>query len=430
MTGHESARSPPPEADEAFDVGTPDALSRMTELFARHGDIYRMYVPTRRAFTYVIHHPVDVKRVLQSHHDNYTKGADRDRIKILLGLGLMTSEEPIWSRHHRLIQPFFHRSVIARLTDAMEAATARFLTRLAEHARSATSINLTQALSELTLEIMLTVIFGADADSLCEPFSLISRDAARNLDFVYRFRALGRLVLELMHRRRSGAPQQFDYLAFLLQARDAAMPTGFSEREIIDEVMTLLIAGHETTAGVLNWTWLLLSDSPECEARLHAELTSRARDGEALGPAFSDRSYARQVLNEVMRLYPPGWLLSRRAIGPDQLSGCDIESGANVFIPLYLLHRDPRYWPEPARFDPDRFAPGASAARSQGAYLPFSAGPRHCIGETLALSEMLFHLRAVVPHYRLTHVPEGPIELEAQVNLRTRRPLRMRVESR
>lgn len=416
----------PPEPATPFDVGAADALERMVELFALHGDTYRMYVPARGAYTYVVHHPDDVKRVLLSNHRNYTKGADRDRIKILLGLGLMTSEGEVWKRHHDLMQPMFHHAVVARFAGAIESANDRFLAQLESRRTDAGQIDITTAMSELTLEIVLGATFGEDLPQVAEAFAVTSKDTARDLEFMYRFRALGTLVARTMSRRRRDGDPGGDYLGMLMGARDARTGVGLGDREIIDEVLTLVVAGHETTASVLNWTWYLLSQHPGIEARLLAEL-ERA---DPRGAGAQDKGYARQVLDEAMRLYPPGWLLSRRAVKPDILGGYEIPAGANVLIPLYLLHRHPRYWRDPERFDPDRFGPGRESERPRYAFLPFSAGPRHCIGEPLALFEMLVHLRKVVPRYRLTFVPDRPLELEAQINLRSRHPLQMRIERR
>ncbi len=412
------AKAQPPEAAESFDVGAPDALQRMIDLFALHGDVYRMYVPARRSHTYVIHHPDDVKCVLQSNHRNYTKGADRDRVKILLGLGLMASEGELWKRHHEMMQPLFHRRILERFNDHIEAANDGFLAELDRRATTGEPIDITRAVSELTLEIVLASIFGADLPQVADRFAILTDEQARDLEFMYRFRALGSLIGKIVHRRRAGAERHFDYLSLLMAARDRQGSGNMSDREVIDEALTLIVAGHETTASVLNWTWYLLSQHPQVDARLLHETLA------------SSDAYARQVLNEAMRLYPPGWLLSRRALQPDTLGGYEVPAGANVLIPLYLLHRHPRYWWEPARFDPDRFAPEHEAGRPRYVFLPFSAGPRHCIGEAFAMNEMLIHLRKVVPQYRLVHLPETPVELEAQINLRTSRPLRMTVERR
>lgn len=425
-----------PEAALQFDIGsTDDSLERMIELFALHGDIYRVYVPARQSHTYVIHHPDDVKRVLVSNHRNYTKGLGLDRVKILLGKGLMTSEGELWSRQRYMIQPFFHRRVITRFAEAIDTANAQLLARWEALERRAEPVNLTDEMSALTLEIVLRAIFGRDLERMSaelggNPFEVISKEQGRNLQFAFKFRSLTKLVAGLIERRRREEDEHFDYVAMLMSARDKESGEPMGERQLIDEVLTLVVAGHETTASGLNWTWYLLSQHPAVEARLHAELDAAPEVSAPSLAQMEQLSYTQQVINEALRLYPPGWLLSRRTVQPDVLSGYEIAAGTNVLLPLYLLHRHPRYWPDPERFLPERFAAEHEAERPRFAYMPFAAGPRHCIGETFALYEMLMHLQRVARHFRLVHVPDKPIELEAQINLRTRYPLHMRLERR
>jgi enediyne biosynthesis protein E7 len=408
----------------------------MIELFARYGDTYRVFVPARRSYTYVIHHPDDVKRVLVGNHRNYTKGLGLDRVRILLGKGIMTSEGELWKRQRYMMQPLFHRRVITRFAELIAAANERFLARCAELERRGEPVNLTDEMSELTLAIVLRSIFGRDLDRLTEqlggnPFEVVTREQSRDLQFAYKFRSLTRLVAQLIARRRaSGDEQHFDYVAMLMSARDKESGQPMGERELIDEIMTLIVAGHETTASGLNWTWYLLSQHPEAEARLYAEVAAAP---EIASPSLADMeslAYTSQVVNEALRLYPPGWLLSRRTVEPDVLGGFSVPANTNVLLPLYLLHRHPRFWQDPDRFWPERFAPEHEAERARFAYMPFAAGPRHCIGETFALYEMLVHLYKVARRYRLVYVPDRPLELEAQINLRTRHPLHMRLEAR
>ena len=436
MIAAASAQTHPPEPELQFDIGsTDDSLERMIELFARLGDTYRVFVPARGSYTYVIHHPDDVKRVLVSNHRNYTKGVGLDRVRILLGKGIMTSEGELWRRQRYMMQPFFHRRTVTEFAQRIAAVNQRRLERWEQRARAGEIVNLTDEMSELTLEIVLRAIFGLDLDRLTEqlganPFEVVTREPARDLQFAYKFRSLTKLVAQLIARRREEAAEHFDYLAMLMSARDKESGAPMSERELIDEVMTLIVAGHETTASGLNWTWYLLSQHPQAEARLHAEIDAAP---ELAAPGLAEMEalpYTQQVINEALRLYPPGWLLSRRTIEADVLGGYPVPAGANVLLPLYLLHRHPGFWKDPEAFSPERFAPEHEGERPRFAYMPFAAGPRHCIGETLALYEMLVHLYKVARHYRLKWVPDKPLELEAQINLRTRFPLHMRLERR
>jgi len=430
------ANRAPPEAELQFDVGsTDDSLERMIELFARHGDTYRVYVPARRSYTYVIHHPDDVKRVLVSNHRNYTKGVGLDRVKILLGKGIMTSEGELWKRQRYMMQPLFHRRVITAFAEVIAQANDRCIARWEQLAQAGELINLTDEMSELTLEIVLRSIFGRDLDRLSQqlggnPFEVVTREQSRDLQFAYKFRSLTKLVAGLIAQRRATGEEHFDYVAMLMNARDKESGAPMGERELIDEVMTLVVAGHETTASGLNWTWYLLSQHPQVESRLHAEIDAAAALPAPSLTEMESLRYTRQVIDESLRLYPPGWVLSRRTVEADVLGGYPVDAGTNVLLPLYLLHRHPGFWKNPESFDPERFAPEQENERPRFAYMPFAAGPRHCIGETFALYEMLMHLYKVARRYRLRYVPDKPLELEAQINLRTRHPLHMRLEAR
>ena len=430
------ANRAPPEAELQFDVGsTDDSLERMIELFARHGDTDRVYVPARRSYTYVVHHPDDVKRVLVANHRNYTKGVGLDRVKILLGKGIMTSEGELWKRQRYMMQPLFHRRVITGFAELIAQANDRWIERWEGLARRGELINLTDEMSELTLEIVLRSVFGRDLDRLSQqlggnPFEVVTREQSRDLQFAYKFRSLTKLVAQLIAQRRATEEEHFDYVAMLMNARDKETGAPMGERELIDEIMTLVVAGHETTASGLNWTWYLLSQHPQVESRLHAEIDAAAEVPAPSLAQMEELHYTRQVIDESLRLYPPGWVLSRRTIEADVLGGYPVPAGTNVLLPLYLLHRHPHFWKDPEAFEPERFAPEHEAERPRFAYMPFAAGPRHCIGESFALYEMLVHLYKVARRYRLRYVPDKPLELEAQINLRTRYPLHMRLEAR
>ncbi|MBC8027443.1 MAG: cytochrome P450 [Steroidobacteraceae bacterium] len=435
----ETERAParlPPLADLQFDVGADDdAIHHMTALFARHGDLYRFHSPARRGDMWVINHPDDVKRVLVSNHKNYTKGSGLDRVKILLGHGIMTSEGELWKRQRYMMQPSFHRRVVTEFSKLIDACNERFIAKWEAQAARGELVNVTDDMSELTLEIVLLSIFGTDLERLARemggnPFDIVAKEPARDLKFAYRFRQLSKLVGQLAVRRRAEKTEHFDFLQMLMEARDKETGAAMSEKELIDEAMTLIVAGHETTASGLNWAWYLLSQNPEAEAKLHAEIDAAAEKSEPSLGDMEQLEYTRNVVDEALRLYPPGWLLSRRTIGPDTLSGYDVPAGTDVLLCLYLLHRHPRYWKEPDSFRPERFDAAHEAERPRFAYMPFAAGPRHCIGESLALYEMYMHLYKVARRYRLRYVPERPLELEAQINLRTKHPLMMKLERR
>ena len=436
ISTHGLAGSLPPLSDTPFDVGaTDDSIHRMGELFERLGNIYRVYSPTRRSDTWVIHHPNDVKRVLVTNHRNYTKGLGLDRVKILLGNGIMTSEGEVWRRQRIMMQPAFHRRIISKFATVIANANDRLLEKWERDTARGELINVTDDVSALTLEIVLRSIFGNDLDRLtaalgANPFALVNEEPARDLKFAYRFRQLTTLVKAVLARRHAEREEHFDFMQMLMDARDKETGDAMSERELVDEIMTLIVAGHETTASGLNWTWYLLSQHPEVEARLSAELDSVPVEDAPGLPKMEQLTYTRQVVDEVLRLYPPGWLLSRRTIAADELGGYEIPPDTDVLFSPYLLHRHPSFWRDPEAFQPERFDAAQESERTRFAYMPFAAGPRHCIGETLALYEMYLHLYKVARHYRLTYVADRPLELEARVNLRSIHPFYMRLERR
>jgi len=431
------ASSPlPPLAPEAYEIGADDAtLERMRRDFASLGDTYRVISPSRGTEAWVIHDPEDVKRVLLSNHRNYTKGLGLDRVKILLGNGIMVSEGALWRRQRRMMQPLFHRRVIQDFAGIIDQANEEMFARWAGLAASGEPVDVTDETSELALGIILRALFGSDLEWLSakmggNPFAVVTEMPERNLQFAYRFRSLTRLVKELVARRREGGEQHFDYLAMLMAAQDRETGASMDERELVDEVLTLVVAGHETTAASLNMTWYLLSQHQETEARLHAEVDARPAGGPLTYQDAEDMVWTQCVLKEAMRLYPPGWLLTRRPLAADRLGGFDVPAGTDVLLSPYFVHRHPRHWDDPESFRPERFLEEAAGSRHKFAYFPFAVGPRHCIGENFAMFEMTVHLARVARRFRLRYLDEGPIEFEAQVNLRTRNNLRYRLESR
>src|SRR6202453_2944863 len=425
----------PPGPTEGFDLGGSDeSLARLSRYFAEFGDIYRVFAPSRGVYNYVINHPDDIKRVLLSNHRNYTKCEVMDRVKILLGNGIMTSEGDFWRRQRRMMQPSFHRRVIDQFSALIRSVNDKFAARWAVKAARAEAINLTDDVSELTLEIVLHSIFGTDLERLerqlrANPFEVVAKEQNRDLKFAFRFRSLTKLVAELIEHRRREPQEHFDFLEMLMATRDRETGEAMSDKELIDEVLTLIVAGHETTAAALTWTWYLISQHPDTAARLQAE--ADAGSDRMLGlDAAESLQFTHQVLQEALRLYPPGWLITRRTLEADELGGYPIAPRTDVFISPYMLHRHPAFWSEPEQFRPERFAGADAEERHRFAYIPFAVGPRHCIGENMAMFEMLVHVHAMSRRFRLTRASEEPIELEAQINLRPRSNLLMRVEIR
>jgi len=426
----------PPGPTEGFDLGGSDeSLARLRRYFAQYGDLYRVFAPSRGVYNYVINHPDDIKRVLLSNHRNYTKGEGMDRVKILLGNGIMTSEGDFWRRQRRMMQPSFHRRVIDQFSLLIGEVNDKFAARWADKAVRGEAINMSDDASELTLEIVLRSIFGSDLARLeaqlgANPFEVVAKEQNRDLKFAFRFRSLTKLVAELINLRRQTSEEHFDFLSMLMATRDRESGAAMSDKELIDEVLTLIVAGHETTAAALTWAWYLISQHPDTAERLQAE-ADRGIAGETLGLDAAERlEFTHQVLQEALRLYPPGWLITRRTLEADELGGFPIAPRTDVFISPYMLHRHPAFWSEPEEFRPERFAGADAEERHRFSYIPFAVGPRHCIGENIAMFEMLVHVHAMSRRFRLTRAGNEPIELEAQINLRPRSNLMMMVEAR
>jgi enediyne biosynthesis protein E7 len=445
MASSDSDDPRPPCAHAQFDVGsTDDSLARMVQHGAEFGDIYRVHAPGRNSDTWVVADPETIRRVLVSNHRNYTIGVGLDRVRILVGNGIIVSEGDAWKRQHRMMQPMFQRSRVERFGELIAGINRRRLATWAQKAASGEKLNVTRETSESALEVVLRATLGADFDRLlgalgANPFAMLTEEAARDLRFAFRFRQLGKHIEEVISRREApgtadappaaDAAGDADWLAMMMAARDRRDGSAMSHRELIDEVMSIIVAGHETTAAVLNSVWYLLSQHPEVEAKLHAEVDAIELADLRLSTVES-LHYTHQVILEALRLYPPVWVLTRRCVHADRLAGYQAPAGTDVFMSPYVVQRDPKHWPEPDAFQPDRFGSGAESAAHRFAFIPFSAGPRHCVGETFATYEMAIHIYQAARQFRLRHAPSGPMEMEARINLRSRQDVLMCVERR
>ena len=437
MPSHAPVLNAVPGPTEAFDLGaSEESLERLRGYFAEFGEFFRVYSPHRKSYTYVVTDPDDIKRVLVTNHRNYTKGVGTDQIMILLGRGIMTSEGDFWHRQRRMLQPAFHRRVLDRFGPAITRVNADYAERWAELARRGEPVNITEATSELTLDINLASIFGKDLPAIKElfganPFAIVHTESERDLSFAYRIRSLAGIVRDLIARRRADTrTDHFDFFGLALAARDKETGEVMTDKQLVDEVLTLVVAGHETTASALAWTWYQLGRHPQIQEALGRSAAALPADRE---PGLDDMEawgYGQQVIKEVLRLCPPGWMMTRRTIEPDVLHGVTLPAGTDVFVSPYFVHRHPAHWSNVESFDPLRFSEAASAGRHRFAYIPFGVGPRHCIGENFALYEIAVHLATMARRFRLTPVSDAPPQIEARINYRLRSDLRMNVELR
>ena len=422
----------PPLADRAFDLTIDEqSFAFIEDAVGRYGDVFGVRPETRTAATVVVNHPDHAWRVLGSNHSNYTKGVGMRRVRMLLGKGLIVNEGRSWRDRRRVLQPAFHAQAIANLSGVMADANRALLERWRAKAASGEPIDVTKDTARLTLEIIVRCLFGEDTEDLAAesgdiPFAFLADDMSRSLRTVHRLRQPREQVKRLIERRLGRGEQQHDLLGMLLAARHPETGEPMDSTSVCDEVATMVVAGHETSASALCWAWYLLSQHPEVEAELHREADALPSD-----PATTDDlrvlPATRRVLDETLRLYPPGWVLTRRAIDSDRFGPHCIPPGTDVLVSPYFLHRHPDYWSSPATFDPGRFT---SAPRHKHAYIPFGAGPRRCIGDVFAMVEMQLHLGLMTRHVKLRYLGEGPPTPEPRVNLRPKEHLAFIAELR
>ncbi|QRK11927.1 cytochrome P450 [Archangium violaceum] len=431
-----------------------DPLGLYLKSRERLGDVVRY----RMGYIFVeqLTHPDHVKHVLADANARYTKGTVFDKTRPLVGNGLLTADGDFWKRQRRLAQPAFHRERLAALGARMTDTITETLQTWEPAVASGRPLPVFQEMMKLTLTVAVRSLFGVDVgehtravgDAFTTALSVTNERIISPLPYLpwlYRlpsrdnraFReavdTLDSIVRGIISQRRvkgPGAGADEDLLGMLMAASDADTGDTFDDAQLRDEVMTLLLAGHETTATALAWTFHLLEQNPEVEATLHAEVDA------ALGgrvPTLADLPklrYVGCVFEEAMRLYPPVWAIPRVPLEDDVVDGYRIPKGDIVILVPYVTHRHPDFWPEPERFDPTRFLPENSKDRPRWAYLPFGGGQRQCIGNNFAMMEAQFVLALVAQRFRLRGVPGVPVEPEPHVSLRPRGPMPMHVERR
>ena len=396
---------------------------------------------------YLLNHPDYVRDVLVTHNAGFMKGRGLQRAKRLLGEGLLTSEPPLHRRQRRLAQPAFHRQRVNAYASLMVDYTLR-LGR--ERWREGEALDVAREMMHLALNIVGQTLFGAETEAEAEevrealstsmasfgrfmmPFAeLLSRlPLPANKRFERSRARLDRIIYRIIDERRAGGEDRGDLLSMLLKAQDEEGGGGMSDEQLRDEAMTIFLAGHETTANALAWTWYLLSLHPEAEARLHEELDEVLQGRPPTAEDLPRLRYTEMVFAEAIRLYPPAWILGRRALEDYEVGGYLVPKNSLVILSPYVMHRDPRYWPESDRFDPERFTPEAKAARPQFSYFPFGGGPRRCIGEGFAWMEGVLVVSTLAQRWRLRLAPGQRIEPQPGVTLRPRGRLRMTPERR
>ncbi|HTI23729.1 MAG TPA: cytochrome P450 [Kutzneria sp.] len=418
-----------------------DRLGLMSSAAAEYGDAVKVSMGPKTL--YIFNHPDHAKHVLADNAANYHKGIGLVQARRALGDGLLTSEGEVWRAQRKTMQPVFQARRIAAQADVVAEEAATLVARLRAHADTGRPIDVTQEMTGLTLGVLGRTLLAADLggfESIGHSFEAVQDQAMfemvtlsmvptwvplpKQLRFRKARKDLARVVEQLITFRRANPTDGDDVLTRLIESTDDSQ-----NRRRRDELVTLLLAGHETTASTLSWAFHLLSRHPEVGERLRAEAVEVLGDRR---PEFADLTrlrYTTQVVEETMRLYPPVWILTRQAQADDEIGGYRVPAGADVLVCPYTLHRHPAFWLNAEKFDPDRFAPSGQPARHRYAYLPFGAGPRVCVGSNLGMMEAVFVLAMVARELRLSSIPGRTAVPEPMLSLRVRGGLPMTVHA-
>ena len=417
-----------------------DAIRYFTKCIREYGDI--VFLRFLGVPMCLVNRPDCIESVLVTQHNNFEKSKDYRALRRVLGNGLLTSEGVFWRRQRKLVQPAFHQGRIAAYAEVMVAYTERMVASW-KHGQG---LDVHEAMMRLTLDIVAKTLFDTDvsreAEDVGAALQVLMSKFFRQAGFALLLpsfipipttrrlqRAVGQLdkvIYEIIRRRRTSGQTSGDLLSVLLRAQDDE-GLGMTDRQLHDEIMTLFLAGHETTANALSWTWLLLGQNPGVEEKLIEELR-RVLSGRSPTAADLPRlTYTEMILREAMRLYPPVWVIGRRGLAPFRMGEYELPAETNVLMSQIITHRDARYFPDPDRFDPDRWKADDPRFVSlpRFAYFPFGRGPRVCIGAGFAMMEAVLLLATIAQRFTLTLVPGQTIEKLPSVTLRPKSGIRV-----
>ncbi|MGB6598090.1 MAG: cytochrome P450 [Candidatus Acidiferrum sp.] len=419
-----------------------DPLRYFTEIVREYGDFVGLHILNFRIL--LINHPDQIEDVLVNHPRKFVKGRVLQANKRVFGKGLLTSEGEFWLRQRRLVQPAFHRARIAGYASTM----VEYAERLVCEWQDGEERDIHKEMMRLTLQIVGKTLFDADvegdAQDVGKSLELLLKLGANfrrtifipqwlptptNLRLERAIRQIEKVLYRIIAEKRSSGRDAGDLLSMLLAAQDED-GSHMNDRQLRDEAITLFLAGHETTANALSWTWWLLAQNPAAELKLHAELSAEL-DGRA--PSLDDLPkliYTNHIITESMRLYPPAWGTARTAIEEHEIAGYSVPKGSGVSFAQWTVHRDPRWYDAPEEFRPERWEGDLLKRLPRFAYFPFGGGPRQCIGNTFALMETALVLATIAQRYRFRLVEGHPVVPLASITLRPRYGIRVTLESR
>ena len=424
-------------------------IEYLGRMWREYGDLVRL--PVMPGFTLnLATHPNHAEHILSSHQERYEKpDMFLKPMSLVQGQGLFTSEGEFWFRQRRLMQPAFHQKQLVKLHAVIGRCVQSLLREWSEKPEGEI-IDIAAEMTRLTLKIVSSTLFSIDISSKTDKLGQSLRTAleyayfrmnnplalpvwmpiSRNFKFRQAKQILDHLVLEIIQSRRQNPTDRNDLLSMLLSAQEEETGIGMSDRQLQDEVITLINAGHETTATALAWTWYLIGTHPEVMVKMQDEIQTVLNGNNPTFEKLSQLQYTRRVFDESSRLCPIGLGLPRVALEDDEIEGYFIPKGTIFNIAQYFIFRHPEFWDNPEQFDPDRFLPEKVNQRPKFAYFPFGAGQHICIGKNLALMESTTILAAIIQRFHIELVPNQSIEIDPRFSLRPKYGIKVTVRKR
>ena len=425
-----------------------DRRNRPLELFTtslqKYGGVVRFRMGPMTV--HLVSEPEGVKRVLQENYKNYIKGFGYDKLAPVLGNGLLLSEGEFWRRQRKLSQPAFHRQRLMRFGEMMVQTTEEAIDSWVKNGDQG-PIDISHEMMKITLKVvgetLLSEKVGNTADRVSEALDILLPQANKrilalihlfegvptpwNKKFRNAIKTLNEIIHGIIEERRKTGEDKGDLLSMLMQAQDEDTGEQMSNQQLRDEVMTIFLAGHETTATTLSWTLYLLSKHPDVRKKCEEEVKRTLNGRKANFEDTHRLPYLTQVIQESMRLYPPAWIFSRQTLEADEICGYHIPKGSIVLVSPYAIHHWDRFWENPEGFDPERFTEEKNEKREKYSYIPFSAGPRQCIGNNFAMMEAQLILATILSKVECNLVPGYKIEPEPLITLRPKNGIMMRI---
>jgi cytochrome P450 len=411
-----------------------DPLNFFQSLTTQYGDVV-CYRPAPDP-AYLINHPDYVRHVLLDNNRNYSKATFSNTVfNKTVGEGLLTSEGEVWRKQRRMMQPAFHHTRLEKLDVMITDATTTMLDQWQRCYDAGQPVDLPREMAALTLTVTTRALFGVDlGDDVREVGEIVNRSSKywekpSSPQLIQAATEVNTIVDRIIQQRKRDFKDAGDLLSSLIMARDEHSGAAMGDDQLRSQILTLMLAGYETTASALTWTWYLLSKNPSAAERVRRE----AREAlQGRPPRYSDIEqlpYTRMVLNESLRLFPPAWTLGRRALGEDEIGGYHVPTNTVIAVCIYSLHRHPAFWPDADTFKPERFSPENSVGRHKFAYVPFGAGPRQCIGNNFGLMETSLIIACIAQRFELHLMPGIEAYPQALFVLRPGRDLLMSLHS-